>query len=279
MTDRKRLEEAFIDASHTPTMTSEERESQKTCQVKTINHVLSIIEDFKDQHDRNLIIDALDSSKFLSMIQMMKVVRMIYYKAMESTSNAYSMTWLSFLIMEKEEDKNRIFLESLLTCCREWFSQNDLEVTGKKKSKVCADWEGYLVFLRELYMSLQTKKTLHASGRSESDRENIKKYSQSMANLILDASLLLIHPKRSTHELFERHLEMIISIIRCVGVYLENDNSWKTSQLLTQFRTILLTDDLSCMSRKNLMEGIEYRASGWMFNQNQQVYYFPYTKK
>lgn len=236
---------------------------------------MAIIDEFRESEDKDLLLDSLDSSKFLSMIQMMKVVRIIYHKAMESSSNAYSMTWLSFLIQEK--DRSRVFLQSLLTCCREWFTENE---TGKKNKNRSSDyWENFIVFLRELYMSLQSKRA--AVSDDDSIAVQLQKQSQSLANLILDASLHLINLKAMTNSLsFDHHLEIILSTLRCVGVYLEKDNDWKTSQLLSNFRLLLLSDkDMSSVSKKNLMEGIEYRASGWMFNQNQQVYYFPYTKK
>lgn len=203
---------------------------------------------------------------------MMKVVRIIFHKAMESTTNAHSMTWLSFLIFDK--DKNSIFLESLLTCCREWFTQRDLNKKDKNRSTDV--WDAYAVFLREMYMSLLKKKTVV----QEDDAIKLQKHSHGLANLLLDVSLSLIHPKAITDSSFDKHLETVLSTLRAVGIYLDQDNQYKTSQLLTHFRVLLLSDnDMSSMSRKNLMEGVEYRSSGWIFNQNQQVYYFPYTTK
>jgi hypothetical protein len=239
---------------------------------KTIQQILSIIETFPEPEDRTLLLDAMDSSKLLSMIQMMKVVRIIFHKAMESTFNAHSMTWLSFLILEK--DKSRIFLESLLACCREWFSQRALNKKDRNRSTEI--WEAYTIFLREMYTSLNNKK----SGVYEDDAIKLKKHSHGLANLLLDVSLSLIHPKAVTEtSAFEKHLEAVMTTLRAAGSSLNQDNQWKMNQLMNNFRILLLSDnEMSSISRKNLMEVIEYRSSEFVFDQHQQVYYFPYTK-
>lgn len=291
---KRRLEHRLSDVLEppipTPSASSMKSSSDsKASKAKTIQHVLSIIEEFKSLDDRNLILDALDSSKSLSMIQMMKVVRMIHHKALESSSHAHSMTWLCFLIMEK--DNNKIFLESLLTCCREWFSQQEGDLrkksTVRSSSSSTSLWPPFLAFLRELLISLQIKrnnlkekKSPEASSASSSGEIlQLQKYSQGLTNLLLDSCTLLIHPNRTRDVTFPVHLESVLSILRCVGAYLDKENSYKVTLLMNNFRLLLLSDSehLSSISKKNLLEGIEYRSSTWVFNQNQQVYYFPYT--
>ena len=238
---------------------------------KAMQHLVSILSDFKSADDKSLLLDALDASKYLSMIQLMRVVRLIYHNALQSSGNAYPMTWLSFLVIEKESSE--LFLESLLTCCREWLSQQEVEL--RRRNKCHDSWSAFVSFLRELYACLQPKKMKARiePDSNSSDLLQAQKYSQCLANLILDCGLALLDASRAKDTDYALHIECIVNTLRCVGVYLEQDNSFKLDQLIMIFRKVLLSEavKISSMSRKNLMEAIECKASNWIFTPNQQV--------
>lgn len=239
---------------------------------KTLQHVLSILNEFKSADDKNLLLDSLDASKYLTVIQMMRVVRLVFHKAMESPGNAYAMTWLSFLIIEK--DGSELVLESLLTCSREWFGQQEADL--KRKNKCDEGWAAFVSFLRELYASLQPKKMKTQSGESKQPDllpSQALKHSQCLANLILDSGIALMDQSRAPDASYAAHAECIVNTLRCIGVYLEQDNCFKLDQLLMIFRKVLLSDAVrvSSVCKKNLMEAIECKASNWIFSPNQQV--------
>lgn len=239
---------------------------------KASQHLLSVLNDFKSVDDKSLLVDALDTTKYLSMIQMMRVVRLIYHKALESSGNAYPMTWLSFMVIEK--DDSELFLESLMTCCREWLSQQGAEL--KRKNKYHDGWSAFVAFLRELYACLQPKKMKSDNvdlSCTDLVQRQAQKHSQCLANLILDSGLTLLDVNRTKDPAYAVHVESVVNTLRCVGVYLQQDNSFKLDQLMTIFRTVLLSESakISSMSRKNLMEAIECKASNWIFTPNQQV--------
>lgn len=238
---------------------------------KSIQHILSILNEFKTPEEKSLLLDAMDASKYLSTIQMMRVVRLIFMKALESSSNAYSMTWLSFLIME--QDASELFLESLLTCCREWLSQQETEL--KRKNRSHEAWPAFIAFLRELYASIQPKKTKVRPDREPSDLPIIQsqKHSQCLANLVLDSGLTLMDAGRCKDANYVQHVESVVHTLRCVGIYLEQENKFKLEQLIMIFRKVLLSEvvKVSSICKKNLMEAIECKASNWFFSPNQQV--------
>lgn len=284
--------------------------------------LVSLLDEFKSPDDRSLLCDALDSHKSLGTMQIMKVVRLIHHKALESSANAYPMTWVSFFILEK--DQSKMFLESLLTCCKEWFSEIESELIARTNSTSSSplllsssstpgssvtsyhkSWSSFLAFLRELYLVMQQKKnqlvTLTGSkgnyddtGRTSNTNANnranraiesyqlyLSKQSLTLANLLLDAALSLFRIRSNDYNL-SLDIESTVSMLRVVGSYLEQDNWSKMQQLMNVFRGLLIdpktANNLSSMNKKNLMEIIEFRACRWLFNQNQQVYYFPYTK-
>lgn len=298
--------------------------------IESNSQLVSLLEEFKSPEDRTLLTEALDPSKTLTTIQIMKVVRLIHHKALESSANAYPMTWISFFILEK--DQSKMFLESLLTCCKEWFSEIESELISRTKcmanqmpssnvvnsnSSTTAyhkSWSSFLAFLRELYLVMQQKKnqlitltsgsgkgshfasdegkggTSGANGQSSGHRTSraiesyqvyLNKQSLALANLLLDASLSLFKIRSNDYNL-SLDIESTVSMLRVVGSYLEQDNWSKMQQLMNVFRGLLIdpktADSLSSMNKKILMEIIEFRACRWLFNQNQQVYYFPYTK-
>lgn len=229
--------------------------------------------DFKSTDEKLLLLDALDSAKYLSVIQMMRVVRLIHQKALESVHNAYPMTKLSFLIIEK--DDSELFVESLLTCCREWFSQQGSDL--KKKTRSHESWTAFVALIRELYITMQPKKM---KARKEEPNGSdfvtvikVRKHSQCLANLILDCGLLLLDLDRTKDPNYAQHVESIVNMLRCIGIYLEEDNKFKLDQLIQIFRRVLLSEvaKLSSECKKNLMEAVECRASCWIFSPNQQV--------
>ena len=233
--------------------------------------MLAILSDFKTVEEKNLLLDALDAGKSLSTVQMMRVVRIVYLKALESSANAYSMTWLAFLIMEK--DASHLFLESLLTCCREWLGQQEADM--RRKSKTSDGLPAFLSFLREVYAAIQSRKTRVQPpdvNHNVSDSQAAK-HSQSLANLILDCGILLTQGSRTKDTNYALHVESVVNTIRCLGVYLEQDNQFKVEQLLMVFRRVLLSDvvRVSSMCKKNLMEAIECKASNWIFSPSQQA--------
>ena len=274
-----------------------------TSETKASNHgyAVTILSDFPSLDDKNLLLDALDASKYLTTMQMMRVVRVIYHKALEASGNAYPMTWLSVQIMEKEGSE--LFLESLVICCREWLNQQESEL--KKRNRTQDAWPAFLSLLRELYATMQPKK-LNACPESRHNRTvqplvQAHKHSLCLANLILDCAILLLDPSRTKDPGYALHAESIVNTLRCVGAYLEQDNAFKLQQLTTLFREVLLSQGLklSSMCKKNLLEAVECQASDWIFSPNQQVsddgvtaqqtslnqpfscpqvYYFPYTK-
>lgn len=240
---------------------------------KPIQHILSILNEFKAPEDKSLLLDAIDASKYLSTIQMMRVVRLIYHKALESSANAYSMTWLSFLVMD--QDGSELFLESLLTCCREWMSQQEIEL--KRKNRSHESWPAFIAFLRELYVTIQPKKSKVRSdqGSVATDFPNIQsqKRSQSLANLVLDCGLMLTDVSRAKDANYGQHVESVVSSLKCVGIYLEQESELKLEQLIMMFRKVLLSEavKVSSICKKDLMEAIECKASNWIFSPNQQV--------
>ena len=66
-----------------------------------------------------------------------------------------------------------------------------------------------------------------------------------------------------------------------LGKYLEDDNPLRMKTLMAMIRDTFLSANcghhMNC--QKLYLEIIELSSSGWVFNQSQLIYYFPYTKQ
>lgn len=89
-----------------------------------------------------------------------------------------------------------------------------------------------------------------------------------LSGLLLDCILFSI--KNSGNE-----QELAASVLRCFGESMEKINPSKMRQIINCMRNQLLE---SRNDQKVLLEMIELSASGWQFEDKQEVYYFPFTK-
>ena len=240
----------------------------------------SALNEFKSPETRMFLVRAIKETNSLSANQLMEVVKIIFNKALESSSNAVPMTRMTIAIIENERSR-RIFLESLTSCCREWFLEKSQEVSRPSDR----NWSCYTSFLREIYMALKSKQKRVKLYTSDDTAEGetpqtayLQKYSRSVANLLLESCLKLINglgkSRNSAHD-----VEIFTSVLRSSGRNLEDEKNGKFSQVMDGIRQALLSpqsEQLSSLSKKSLLETVEFRASGWDFAQSQQVGYFFY---
>lgn len=108
-----------------------------------------------------LIKRALDNPNNLITTQLMEVVSIICSKAMETSVNSYRLAKICISIADK--DKNNLFLEALVNCCREWFNERDklIKMSTNNSSHSTQHpkqrWLAYIAFVSELYLNLKSK--------------------------------------------------------------------------------------------------------------------------
>lgn len=240
----------------------------------------SALNEFKSADTRMFLVRAMKETNSLSANQLMEVVKIIFNKALDSSTHAASMTRMSLAITENERSR-KIFLESLTSCCREWFLEKSQEVPSSRPSEHHS-WPSYVAFLRELYTGLKSKqRRVKLAFHNESNHEDhnepqasyLQKYSRCVANLLFESCLKLIKGLSKSRNI-SLDVEIVTSVLRCAGRSLEDEKNGKMSQIMDGMREVLLspqTEQFSSLTKKSLLETIELRSSGWDFTQNQQV--------
>ena len=106
-----------------------------------------------------LVRRAIEKTNSLTMNQLMQIVRILCNKALEKLCYSRALAIICLTINEKQcETRNHLFIESLLNCLREWFSERDkLRLTSGGARR----WTAYVTFISELYMNLKTSRTGH----------------------------------------------------------------------------------------------------------------------
>ena len=264
---------------------------------------------------QQLVRRALESPKSLVTTQLMEVVRIIVNKALERLANAHPMSKICMSIIDKE--KGKIFLESLMNCCREWFNERERLIkagggsgAGSQGTTNPRRWPSYVAFLTELYLALRCKQrhvrlitgldepsknegnstTIGGAIGGQVSDEDIEKRAQlsliqkqlkNLATLLYDCCSALINSAISPSATSATSdIESLQSALRTVGRFMADDHPQRMSLLMASVREAFISCqqlNLSSMNQKNLMEIIEYRASNWNFSASQQLYYFPYT--
>lgn len=102
-----------------------------------------------------LVRRAIEKTNSLTMNQLMQIVRILCNKALEKLCYSRALAIICLTINEKQsETRNHLFIESLLNCLREWFSERDkLRLTSGGARR----WTAYVTFVSELYLNLKTR--------------------------------------------------------------------------------------------------------------------------
>lgn len=245
-----------------------------------------------------LVRRAMEKTNSLTMNQLMQVIRILCNKALEKSCNSQAMANICLIINDKQcENRNHLFIESLLNCLREWFNERDkLRLTSGGARR----WTAYVSFITELYINLRTG---NRNARSYFDSENdgeyegeCDEYDFSSSDLRCNrttASVVMKQTKQFSILLFDScqaillnsnstpsEIECLQSVLRSCGKYLEEDNPTRMKTLVMMIRDAFLMvsspHQINC--QKLYLEMIELSSSHWNFSQSQLIYYFPYTK-
>ncbi|XP_015794691.1 uncharacterized protein LOC107371188 isoform X2 [Tetranychus urticae] len=122
------------------------------------SHGISNLIDFNLPTEHVVLIKrALDNPNNLITTQLMEIVSIICSKAMETSVNSYRLAKICITIADK--DKNNLFLEALINCCREWFNERDklIKMSSNSTHHPKQRWLAYIAFVSELYLNLKSK--------------------------------------------------------------------------------------------------------------------------
>ena len=102
-----------------------------------------------------LVRRAIEKTNSLTMNQLMQIVRILCNKALEKSCYARPLAVICLTINEKQsETPNHLFIESLINCLREWFTERDkLRLTSGGARR----WTAYVTFISELYLNLKNR--------------------------------------------------------------------------------------------------------------------------
>lgn len=102
-----------------------------------------------------LVRRAIEKANSLTMNQLMQIVRILCNKALEKSSHSRPLAVICLTINEKHtETRNHLFIESLINCLREWFTERDkLRLTSGGARR----WTAYVTFISELYLNMKTR--------------------------------------------------------------------------------------------------------------------------
>ncbi|RWS31647.1 MIF4G domain-containing protein-like protein [Leptotrombidium deliense] len=245
--------------------------------------ILSVLDSDLSPDHQTLVRRALESPNTLVMTQVMEIVTIICSKATQKSSNCHPMAKMAMNIIDR--DSGNTFIDSLVTCLREWFNERDKLLRHSSITR----WTAYVSFVTELYLNIRCKhrhvKLLIANIDQDNDDNELQQFLvakqfRSLAVLLYDCcqsiiASLAVSPSPTVD------VECLQSVLRTVGRFMEEDNSSRMQQLMISIRDVFINAQrykLTSMSQKSLLEVIEFRASKWQFSLSQQLYYFPYTK-
>ncbi|RWS06640.1 MIF4G domain-containing protein-like protein [Dinothrombium tinctorium] len=226
---------------------------------------------------------ALENPNTLVMTQLMEIVTIICCKAIQKSCNGHAMAKMATSIIDRE--KGSTFIDSLITCLREWYNERDKLLRNNSLHR----WVAFVAFLTELYLNIRCKhrhvKLMIANSNIDYEQNEYQqivaaKHFRSLALLLYDCCQCIIESLNISPSI-TLDIECLQSVVRTVGRFLEEDNYSRMDQLISAVKDVFINANrlkLSSMSQKSLLEVIEYRTSKWQFDKSQQLYYFPYTK-
>lgn len=156
-----------------------------------------------------LVRRAMEKTNSLTMTQLMQVVRILCNKALEKSANSRAIANICLTINEKQcEGRNHLFIESLLNCLREWFSERDkLRLTSGGARR----WTAYVSFINELYLNLRSG-IRFARNYDDEYKSNNYNYNSDKTNMRTESNLLAKQQKQFSSLLFDSCQAILLNV-------------------------------------------------------------------